>query len=278
MFNEWDKKTTEDLLAELDDWIRRSIVQANEHNQALKADKNADMAEARQEVVEKWMMIADLKRAIAKRAIQEAEKSQSSLVRSLKHLSHDEIDSRLKAGIRYFDKQEYPLAIAELNLVLANDLKHGQAYAYRGLAFARLALYRHAANDLTTAIQLQPQRDLYAERARAYSRLHQYSDAIEDLTRVLRTSSNESVLYRDRGSALYEIKQYKKALVDLDQAIRLDPKDEEAYYVRAGVHMELGDYRRAQTDCEIALKLCSEPDLLADRIKEIQERKLKHKR
>ena len=57
MFAEWDSKTTEDLLIELDDWIRRAVEQANEHNQALKADKNADMSEMHQEVVEKWMAI-----------------------------------------------------------------------------------------------------------------------------------------------------------------------------------------------------------------------------
>jgi tetratricopeptide (TPR) repeat protein len=272
MYEQWKSMTVNQLLTEIERWKRRAEEQNREYENAFHADKNADLAEMNQEIVEKWMVIGMLKQMVAERLSEESKK-RPSFPPTQRSITRQELAAHLDSAKAHIEERNAHLAIGELNISLHSYPRHAESLYYRGLAFAHLEKYQLAVEDFTAALQTQSNmREAYWERSRAYSRLRQYGPEIDDLTQVIRLSPYNVEAYRERGLAHYLIKQYQKALADLDRTLQLAADDESAYYFRAGVYMELGDYEQALEDCQLALKYRPDWLLPASRIKDIQKK------
>jgi len=140
-------------------------------------------------------------------------------------------------------------------------------YLNRADTFFNAGQYRHAIEDYTQAIQLDPSDKFsYVMRANAYSELGSHlTQAIEDYSQAIYLDEHDAEIYWFRGFAYVTKGKWQQAIEDYSQAISLDPNNPEYWNSRAFVYSILGirhsRYRRfACNDYEKACKLgdCSE--------------------
>jgi tetratricopeptide (TPR) repeat protein len=101
---------------------------------------------------------------------------------------------------------------------------HAASFHHRGLSFAAKGKLDQAISDISTAIQVDPQRAyLWRERRQRY-RQARYQQVIVDITEAIpRDPTPRAFRFRSRVEAYQRLRDLRRAIADFDEAIRLDP-------------------------------------------------------
>lgn len=116
--------------------------------------------------------------------------------------------------------------------------------------------YQKAIEELTKAIELEPNIKYYKERARMKWFAMDFRGAIEDYTKVINLDSNNVLWYDNRGYLKQQIHDYKGSIEDYTKAIELEPNIK-YYKERASSKYLADDYQGAIVDFTKFIKLDS---------------------
>ena len=99
-------------------------------------------------------------------------------------------------------------------------------------------------------------RRVYRDRAVAYQFLQLYGAAIEDLTTALEREPNDADLLVKRGQVFAVTDNHEAAQDDFGKAIRLDRRNHWARFCRAQSLYARGDHEKARRDVQKAIRIC----------------------
>ena len=134
-------------------------------------------------------------------------------------------------------------------------------YFQQGENYYNARMYQSAINQLTIAIQMQPNhlKALWT-RTLAYLQLGRYQQAIWDLDQLILLDPELSTHYVHRGLAYARLGYTALALQDYTHAIWLFPGDGLAYNNRGTLYSNLGQTELARSDwaraCELDSRFC----------------------
>ena len=122
-------------------------------------------------------------------------------------------------------------------------------------AYGQKGDYRHAVQDATRSIKLEPSAEAYYTRALAYHNMGQDEVAIRDCNAALAVApDNENALFV-RASAHQGKMDYSEAIQDFTDVLRLDPDRADAFFARGVAYYSAADFERAADDFSRAIKL-----------------------
>ncbi len=156
-------------------------------------------------------------------------------------------------GYAHLCKSDFDRATEDCNLAIENNPADGEAYAWRGSAFAGRRMWSEAIEDYVEAISLSPENEVeYREVLGAH-----LDEAIGDFTTTIRTGQAIADDLRGRGTAYMYRGDFGKAVRDFSQALQMEPKHGPTYHRRAECLFDLEQYEKAVADCVRAVK-CDE--------------------
>lgn len=97
--------------------------------------------------------------------------------------------------------------------------------------------------------------ELYRERGEHYSNLGHYAKSIEDLTKAIQLNPNYVTAYINRANALAKLEQHNEAYQDFATAQKLSPKNKTIYVLRGSMSFLLGRFQDAVADFQYYLNL-----------------------
>ncbi len=100
-------------------------------------------------------------------------------------------------------------------------------------------------------------RRAYRDRAVAYQFLQMYASAIEDLTTALQREPNDADLLVRRGQVYAVTDDHYGAQNDFGKAIRLDRRNHWARFCRAQSRYAIGEHEKARRDVQKAIRICA---------------------
>ncbi|KAI8832186.1 hypothetical protein BC829DRAFT_422863 [Chytridium lagenaria] len=124
-----------------------------------------------------------------------------------------------------FQRQLWDDAIQAFTKLLRLNALNGQAFLYRGRAYAYLAKWDEALRDLTMAIQLAPDRADVFYHPVLYYKLKKYDLAIIDYTTVVDLEPSKSIAWLNLGIIFMRyFNEFYKALECFNKAIQHDKR------------------------------------------------------
>jgi tetratricopeptide (TPR) repeat protein len=122
-------------------------------------------------------------------------------------------------------------------------------------AYGQKGDYRHAVQEATRSIKLEPSAEAYYTRALAYHNLGEDEAAIQDCNAALAMApDNENALFV-RASAHQGKMDYSEAVRDFTSVLRLDPDRADAFFARGAAYYSAADFARATDDFSRAIEL-----------------------
>ena len=120
--------------------------------------------------------------------------------------------------------------------------------------------------DYDQVIALDPPwvSDAYCNRGFAYLDSGDMERGIQDLTTAIDLNPQDTLAYWNRAVAYLILARFDAALDDLGKIIEIDPGDAMAHYFRGQIYIEMGEREAAISDLEAALELGLEQDLAYD--------------
>ncbi|MFO0957768.1 MAG: tetratricopeptide repeat protein [Isosphaeraceae bacterium] len=158
------------------------------------------------------------------------------------------------AMLRYGDPRR---ALADFDLVLAEDHDEPRAWLGRGQALIELGDPRQALDDLARYLEMCP-RDPEGHYQHGLARLAEGASrrkAIEDFTRAIELDPGHPQAYLHRGMAFARRRDDPRALADYEEALRLDPTLASAHFHRGLVHDRHRRFELAIADYNAALRI-----------------------
>jgi tetratricopeptide (TPR) repeat protein len=159
-----------------------------------------------------------------------------------------------------FDIEEYERAVRVYSRAL-NHVPQSEAtplYAARGAALWYDDRLRQAADDFTTALEMDPDDvQSLADRAQVLTEIGQSEQALGDLDRIISTNVDSlTVAYAlsARGYALANLGRVEDAMRSFTQSLSKAPGNAWTYWRRARVRARLGQVHRARRDARTALQ------------------------
>ena len=101
-------------------------------------------------------------------------------------------------------------------------------YHLRGLAYYRSRCYEEALADFSKAIEIYPSAEAYYHRGVCQLDLEQFSDALEDLTQAIQLNPQDPMAWNERGVARIHLRDVREAISDFQSALEVDPNYEQA--------------------------------------------------
>jgi len=179
----------------------------------------------------------------------------------------------LDRGLRYLDKKEYALAIAEFNKILDFDLKNEIAMIKLGHAYLQQKKYIQALQWFNQALEYNPKAVdpheglglCYFEQGRiaealgkfnyvlildpnnehahfglglCYQQKEEFDKAIEEFTFVLKINPRHSQIYSNIGTCYYQKNNFSEAVECFNKALEVDPGDCYARQILARIYLE----------------------------------------
>ncbi len=134
--------------------------------------------------------------------------------------------------------------------------QNAKKYYKTGEEFIMAGNYRDAVNQLSKAVELQPDMEkAYLARALAYENMDMLLEAAEDYDRAATFLDKKPEVFYNAGRLYYELGEYEKSLERLDKAIALKRNFVQPYQVKTRVLMAQGKYADALRECDLALTL-----------------------
>jgi len=130
------------------------------------------------------------------------------------------------------------------------------AFLNRGIANAKSGRLKEALEDLSRAIQLDPEYSkAWFNRGNMHFRINLPEKALEDFSKAIELNPGYGQAYYNRGNLYSGLAEYGKAIADYSKAIELDPKDHNPYINRALAYGSLNEYDKALKDFDKADQL-----------------------
>jgi tetratricopeptide (TPR) repeat protein len=140
----------------------------------------------------------------------------------------------VEAGKQALAQGKYQAAVDSFTRALADSRQaqlpnpgaaEAEVYYQRGVAYLQMGFPDTAAQDFTTAMNLEANRGAaYEQRARAYVELGDSYKALRDATQAIRLLTDNADAYRLRGQVYLERGQYERAAADLQYAVDRKPQ------------------------------------------------------
>ena len=171
------------------------------------------------------------------------------------------VDAYVNRGRAYEEiRHDLERAIADYSEAIRLAPGHAEAYAYRGLAYARLGKDDEAIADLDKAPSLDPKvlgvyaYQLYRSRGVAHFHRREFDRAIADHTEEIRQNRGYATGYLNRGRAYLAKGETAQAIADFSEAIRVEPVTADGYIERGSIHLAQRDADRALADFDEAIR------------------------
>lgn len=133
------------------------------------------------------------------------------------------------------------LLVQVIMIVYAGYSQTAQDYVDRGLAKAQQEDFYGAINELTKAIDLNPNSiEFYSNRAIIKLIIKDYAGVITDFTKIIELDPKSSNAYFNRGIAKGNLKDFRGAIADYNKVIEIMPKNAEAYQNRGLAKIKIG--------------------------------------
>ncbi len=141
-------------------------------------------------------------------------------------------------AVVYLQREQYDLALNDLNHVLNIAPHYADAAYNRGNVYAALGQYDQAIQDYSVALAENPElADAYHNRGNVYSTIEQYGPALKDYTAALQLQPDALAIYINRGRTYVAVGQFQAALQDYSTALQLSPDIPQAYNERGWIYM-----------------------------------------
>lgn len=125
----------------------------------------------------------------------------------------------------------------------------GKAYLWRGMAYSEASDAQKALQDLSKALQKNPQLyEAYKFRGNIFGMMKNYDQSVTDLTKFLEYYPNEVPELYNRGLSFANLKRLPEAVADFDRAIELDTTFARVYRARGNCLLELGETEKGNAD------------------------------
>lgn len=166
--------------------------------------------------------------------------------------------------------KKYDAAIADLNEVIKLEPKSPWHYVNRAYVHKSKKDYQKAAEDFTSAINVEPtpalKKTFYGMRSDVYfDNLNNYQASIADQTEIIKIAPQDWVGYSNRGRAYLKNKNYEKAIADYTKVIEIFPHGfvyvnrGKAYCALGKKTLALADKKKAQELGEKEVDLVCQP-------------------
>ncbi|MDA1128012.1 MAG: tetratricopeptide repeat protein [Chloroflexi bacterium] len=167
-----------------------------------------------------------------------------------------------ESGVRLYQEELYPAAIAQFDEAIAIDPRHYLAQFTRGLAHQALGNYNEAVLAFNETVVLRPEfAAAYSSRGMVYQILGYPDLAIESYD-VAISIDDQRATYVSRASAHAQLGNYEQAINDYNFAIQRDVNFAPPYVERAKANMCLGNDQEAIQDMQLAIDL-GDPRLIS---------------
>ena len=114
--------------------------------------------------------------------------------------------------------------------------------------------------------------DAFAGRGMAYARLAQHQKAAADFDQAIKLKPDYVDSYLNRGLVYEEKKDYDSAIADFNRAIALKPNFARAFYARGRAYEAKGDLQQAVAGYEEAAKLAPNNKVVQKRLAEVKQK------
>lgn len=152
-------------------------------------------------------------------------------------------------------------AIKACSDLIRRNPRDAAALESRGFAYNHKGSQELALADYTSAIKIAPSANLYLRRAALFGLQDKYDEAIEDLTKAIELNPQSSTAHLLRGQSwLWGKGNQEKALLDLSKAISLDPNLKGAYETRSNLYFRQKQYAEALADYDAVIRLNPTPN------------------
>lgn len=169
-------------------------------------------------------------------------------------LMPDDPNAYFNRGNAYADVKDYDRALADYNRTIVLNANYAPAYYNRGIAYRMVGDYDSAIADYTQTIRLTPNdHHAYFSRAIVYGLKEDYDRALADYTQVLTLQTTYVTAYINRGITYDRVGDYDNAIADYNAALTLDPNNALAYNCRGSAYDDKGEYDRAIEDFNCAI-------------------------
>jgi tetratricopeptide (TPR) repeat protein len=160
-----------------------------------------------------------------------------------------------------------------------------EEYVQRAESFIEEELYPEAIDDLSTALEMEPQdAETYFLRGRTHydyavklstdstgqppeavpflpeDVVAEMELAITDYTSAIELDARYAKAYNNRGNAYATLGDLEQAVADYDRALELDDSLDLTYFNRGVINYKLGNYEAAILDLEMYLELIPEAE------------------
>ncbi len=141
------------------------------------------------------------------------------------HLAGQELaNAYYNRGLAHSLKQEYDLAIADLDQVVKLAPNDAEAYDKRGADYFDKQDFDKALADFSQSIKLDPKNfRAYQNRGAVYNAKGQWTQAAADFTKAIGLNPHVGQIYYSRAISEDKLGQHDKAQADYDMAVKLDP-------------------------------------------------------
>lgn len=170
------------------------------------------------------------------------------------------IEAYYDLALAFQNKGRFKEAVEIYSMYIAapvQDRKYlADGYNNRAVSLRKLGKHEQALEDLTKAIELNPNNaEFITNRGNTYRDLRNFDLALAEYDKAIAVEPAYASAYIGRGSVNDLKGNATQALKDFSKAIRIDPKEAEAYYNRAGIHFAKRDYAKAIPDYDKYIKL-----------------------
>ena len=170
--------------------------------------------------------------------------------------------SLAKLAMRQEQNNQPEAAAATNERALAVSGHTADAYFHRGQNFARKKNYARAIEDFGEAIKKEPSRpEFYVRRGEACRDFGRLDQAVDDLTKAIELDPDASY-YRRRGSCYRDLEQFENALTDYARAIELKPDYATAWNSKGVTYEKMGRLDDAAQSYTRALEFATDDPVL----------------
>ena len=146
--------------------------------------------------------------------------------------------------------------LQNLNLVIREDAKNGDAFYNRACLYASNGDLNRAIQDYTEAIRINPKNaDAYYNRGMVQVKMKKNVMAVQDFQQVITLMPSFPDAYCNRGNTYYTLGKYHLAIEDYTAALKLDPKDGDFHFNRGLAYLAAQQKDQALSDFKKAFQL-----------------------
>lgn len=186
-------------------------------------------------------------------------------IAALKSLDANNYKGSLYAGICKLNSGDYENAIAELTTAYELEPENKRSLYFRARAYIELEKFHPAIEDLNKVIEDKPKKgDAYFWRAYSLYELAVQPDehhskkyllsALDDLDLAIKYRVREEEAYFDRAEVKFELQDYEGAIKDFKKVLAKNSKNMDARYQKALCYYHYGQEYSAIKDLKYIIK------------------------